>query len=174
MGNKIKYALQKSKWVFIIFGILWVALSIVLTTSITVSKVESEGAEGVEIAGDFLENIINNIGSVGENLSKCFSHAYILTFWKMELRLTAILLIITIVGLIRSIPKTEYAGIENGSSDWAQGEQYSVLSKTKGIILAEKHYLPVDKRGNVNVLVVGRFWFSENQLHTLFQMRTNY
>ena len=31
--------------------------------------------------------------------------------------------------------------------------------KKKGIILAENHYLPVDKRGNVNVLVVGRFWF---------------
>ena len=31
--------------------------------------------------------------------------------------------------------------------------------KNKGIILAEKHYLPVDKRGNVNVLVVGRFRF---------------
>lgn len=55
--------------------------------------------------------------------------------------------------------KNEYSDIEHGSSDWASGEQYSVLSPKKGILLAEKHYLPVDKRGNVNVLVVGRFWF---------------
>lgn len=57
------------------------------------------------------------------------------------------------------MPKHDYADIEHGSSDWASGEEYSVLSKNKGILLAEKHYLPVDKRGNVNVLVVGRFWF---------------
>ncbi len=57
------------------------------------------------------------------------------------------------------MPKHDYADIEHGSSDWANGEEYSVLSKNKGILLAEKHYLPVDKRGNVNVLVVGRLWF---------------
>ena len=54
------------------------------------------------------------------------------------------------------------------------GEQYSVLSKHKGILLAENHYLPVDKRGNVNVLVVGRIWFSENLLHTLSQMHISF
>lgn len=32
------------------------------------------------------------------------------------------------------------------------------LNNKRGIILAEKEFLPVDKRGNVNVLVVGRFW----------------
>ena len=53
----------------------------------------------------------------------------------------------------------EYEDIENGSSDWCEnGEQYKVLSKNKGIVLAEKNYLPLDKRGNVNVLVVRRFW----------------
>ena len=58
-------------------------------------------------------------------------------------------------------PKSEYENIEHGSSDWSQnGEQYRVLSKNNGIILAENNYLPVDKRGNTNVLVVGRirFW----------------
>ena len=57
------------------------------------------------------------------------------------------------------MPKNEFTDIENGSSDWCVGgEQYRVLSKKEGIILAEKNYLPVDKRGNVNVLVVRRFW----------------
>ena len=39
------------------------------------------------------------------------------------------------------------------------GYDIKILNKNKGIILAENNYLPVDKRGNVNVLVVGRFRF---------------
>ena len=74
------------------------------------------------------------------------------------------LLIVTIfyslfffIGIFRSAPKNEFSDIEHGSSDWSQrGEQYQILSRNKGIILAEDNYLPVDKRGNVNVLVVGR------------------
>ena len=67
-------------------------------------------------------------------------------------------------GVCKALPKHEFSDIENGSSDWAEGgEQYRVLlkkptEKRKGIILAEKNYLPVDKRGNVNVLVVRRLW----------------
>ena len=61
--------------------------------------------------------------------------------------------------MIRNAPKNEYSDIEHGSSDWSQkGEQYRILSNKKGIILGENNYLPVDKRGNVNVLVVGRIW----------------
>jgi len=64
------------------------------------------------------------------------------------------------IGFVKSAPKHEYSDIEHGSSDWSKnGEQYQILNKNKGIILAENNYLPVDKRGNVNVLVVGRFWF---------------
>ncbi len=67
---------------------------------------------------------------------------------------------ITVIGILKARPKHEYTDIEHGSSDWSEGgEQYSILSKNKGIILAQNNYLPVDKRGNVNVLVVGRFWF---------------
>ena len=67
--------------------------------------------------------------------------------------------IFALIGIIRSFPKHEFQDIENGSSDWSEnGEQYAVLSRNKGIILAEKNRLPVDKRGNVNVLVVRRFW----------------
>lgn len=172
MGYKIKYALQKGKAVFIIFGLLWVALSIVLTTSITVGMVETE--QGISGAGNFLEKFLMNIGNVGENLTKSFKPEYLSTFTKVEIRLTGVLLICVAIGLIRSMPKNEYTGIENGSSDWATGEQYRVLNRHKGILLAENHYLPVDKRGNVNVLVVGRFWFSENLHHMLFLMLTNY
>ena len=67
--------------------------------------------------------------------------------------------VLLFIGICRAIPKNEYEDIENGSSDWCEGgEQYSVLHKKKGIVLAEKNYLPVDKRGNVIVLVVRRVW----------------
>ena len=118
MGYKIKGALKKSKWIFIIFLILWVALSIVLTTSITVSIVEAKG-ESVGVAGSFIEKLLTNIGNVGSNLEKSFKAEYISTFWKIEIRLTGILLIFLVIGIIRSMPKNEYSGIENGSSDWA-------------------------------------------------------
>ena len=63
------------------------------------------------------------------------------------------------LGIAKAMPKHEFDGIENGSSDWCtNGEQYSILSNKAGLILAEKNYLPVNKRGNVNVLVVGRIW----------------
>ena len=81
-------------------------------------------------------------------------------FWGLWWKLTLGYLLAVAVGLSKAIPKHEYEGMENGSSDWCvNGEQYSVLSPKEGIILAEKNYLPVDKRGNVNVLVVGRIWF---------------
>ena len=38
-------------------------------------------------------------------------------------------------------------------------EENIEFNNKKGIILAESNYLPVDKRGNINVLIVGRFWF---------------
>ena len=122
----------------------------------------------------FMNNLFEIMGDVTENLSKNFSSKYIETFFKAEGYLTITLLFCAIIGFIKSMPKNEYTDIEHGSSDWAEGEQYSVLSKKKGILLAEKHYLPVDKRGNVNVLVVGRIRFSENLHHMLFQMLINF
>ena len=78
---------------------------------------------------------------------------------KMAFAVIVFVLALTI-GIVKSAPKHEYSDIEHGSSDWATGgEQYKILSPKKGILLAEKNYLPVDKRGNTNVLIVGRFWF---------------
>lgn len=79
-------------------------------------------------------------------------------FWS-TLKFTLVYMLAVIMGITKALPKHEYDGIENGSSDWCvNGEQYKVLNNKEGIILAEKNYLPVDKRGNVNVLVVGRIW----------------
>ena len=73
---------------------------------------------------------------------------------------TLIYSIFFFIGFVKAAPKNEYTDIEHGSSDWSKnGEQYRILDKHKGILLAKGNYLPVDKRGNVNVLVVGRFRF---------------
>lgn len=156
MNYKLKSALKKSKMVVIIMIAIWIALSILLSAPITVSLVEvSTGT-----SDDFFGHLFNNISNIWENFGKSFGPKYIGTFLKVEGYVTIGVLIFFVIGIIKSMPKNEYTDIEHGSSDWASGEQYSVLDKKKGILLAENHYLPVDKRGNVNVLVVGRirFW----------------
>jgi len=158
MGNKLSYVLKKCKSVLIICLILWVVLSIVLIAPMASSIVENSLAEESSI-DTFFEIMINNYSDIGGNLGKVFHKEYIGAFLKGELYLTIALLFFAVVGMVKTMPKHDYADIEHGSSDWANGEQYSILNKNKGIILAEKHYLPVDKRGNVNVLVVGRFRF---------------
>ena len=152
---KIKHALKKGKKVFIMVAILWVLLSIVLIAPGTISLIESQ--ETGQSIGDLF---FANAGDILGNIGKVFAGKYIKTFAKGELYLALGLLFCAVVGILKMLPKHEYTDIEHGSSDWATGgEQYQILSNKKGIILAEKNYLPVDKRGNVNVLIVGRFWF---------------
>ena len=93
-------------------------------------------------------------------MGNIFSQGATGTYFSTLLIATIFYAIFFFIGFVKSAPKNEYTDIEHGSSDWSQrGEQYQILNKNKGIILAEDNYLPVDKRGNVNVLVVGRFRF---------------
>ncbi len=158
MNYKIERTLKKSKNVLIIVVVLWVLLSIVLVSPIAFSIVEAT-ENGVFNMGNFIEKMFSNLINIGDNLGKIFTSEYVTTFWKTEGYCSILLLIFAVIGFIKSMPKNEYTDIEHGSSDWATGEQYEVLNKKQGILLAENHYLPVDKRGNTNVLVVGRFRF---------------
>ncbi len=156
MNYKVKNALKKSKMALIIATAIWIALSILLSAPIAVSIKEAT-INNVFNSDKFFEVLFSNFNAIGSNISKIFLPSYSPIYWKVEGCLTIGVLIMLVVGILKSMPKNEYTDIEHGSSDWASGEQYSVLSKKKGILLAENHYLPVDKRGNVNVLVVGRF-----------------
>lgn len=152
---KIKYALKKCKPVLIVVIVLWIMLSIVFVAPVTVSRINATNT-----GENFMDIFLTNIGNIKENFFTAFKGEYIATYLKGEGYLTIALLILGTIGLLKTLPKNEYTDIEHGSSDWATGgEQYKILSPRKGIILAEKNYLPVDKRGNVNVLIVGRFWF---------------
>ena len=153
--SKIQKAFEKNKKYLILFLVLWVVLEIVLIAPMSVAIAESTSAQGQFELANFIENFgkevssftaITRIGSAGAGSA----------FGKGTLWLTILCLVVTAIGIIKSKPKNNYEDIENGSSDWCEGgEQYKILSKNKGIILAEDNYLPVDKIGNVNVLVVG-------------------
>ena len=158
MGERIKRGFKKVKTKLIIAVILWIILSIVFVapTAISIKDATANGVLDWQVLFESLgKNIVNPFGSLGT----AFGVNYIGSFWDVLWKFTLIYIVAMTFGIIKAIPKTEYGDIEHGSSDWSQGEEYRVLSKNKGIILAEKEYLPVDKRGNVNVLVVGRFWF---------------
>ena len=156
---KIKNALKKSKKIFIMVIILWVILSIVFIAPIAVSIVEAK-VDGVFSQDMFFNNLWDNFSNVKGNIGKIFKSSYIGIYAKGELYLACGLLVAACIGILKSLPKNEYTDIEHGSSDWATGgEQYKILSPKKGILLAEKNYLPLDKRGNTNVLIVGRFRF---------------
>ena len=153
--SKMQKAFEKNKKYLILFLVLWIVLEIVLIAPMSVAIAESTSAQGQFELANFIENFgkevssftaITRIGSAGAGSA----------FGKGTLWLTILCLVVTAIGIIKSKPKNDFENIENGSSDWCEGgEQYKILSKNKGIILAEDNYLPVDKIGNVNVLVVG-------------------
>ena len=160
MNYKIEGALRRNRTSFIIFGILWIFLAIVFVTPIAYSTYMATVNGGFDLTAfmsTFFSSIMNPFGTLG----KVFSEGASGTYFSTLIVVTIIYTVFFFIGVFRSAPKNEYTDIEHGSSDWSQrGEQYEILSKNKGIILAENNYLPVDKRGNVNVLVVGRirFW----------------
>ncbi len=154
MNYKVKKTLKDNKKSIIIIGVLWIILTIILVSPIAYSIVEATN-NGIFNLTIFLEKVFANIVSFN-SITKVFTAECIGTFFKTLLYFTIFYAIFTIIGLFRSKPKSEYTDIEHGSSDWSEGgEQYRVLSKHKGILLARDNYLPVDKRGNINVLVVG-------------------
>ncbi len=169
--ERLKRAIRKIKNKLIVYAILVVVIIIIFIAPMTASIKGAELEAQIIFSQDPFSAALwqalftNLFGSeVGipnpfGAIKMCFQEEYIGTFWNGIKTTLLIASIFAFIGIIKAIPKHEYEDIENGSSDWSEnGEQYRVLSKNKGIVLAEKNYLPVDKRGNVNVLVVRRFW----------------
>lgn len=154
MNYKIKSAIEKNKKNLIIYLMLWLLFTVALIIPLSHSIVKSN-LENTSIIMELPKAFDNYMKTFGE----CFMPEYIGTFAKSLLIFSVIFFIMIIIS-IRKNKTNDYKDIEHGSSDWCEGgEQYSILSNKKGIILAEDNYLPVDKRGNVNVLIVGRFRF---------------
>lgn len=153
MHYKLEGTIRRNKKYFIIFAILWLFVAIVLivpwTLGVNTATIQNDLGAGI---GKFAEVIQNPFSGFIEVIDNELVQPYLKNLGIFSI----IFAIFFIIGAARSAPKNEYSDIEHGSSDWSKnGEQYQILSNKKGIILAENNYLPVDKRGNVNVLVVG-------------------
>ena len=159
MNYKIKGAIKKNRGNFIIFTLLWLFIAICFVGPVSHAWHASATDEGRDM-GIFIEEFSASISSPHTTIVKIFEEGATTSYLKLLGGTTLVFGIFFFVGMARTAPKHEYSDIEHGSSDWSQrGEQYRILSDKQGIILAEDNYLPVDKRGNVNVLVVGRFRF---------------
>lgn len=154
--SKLERTIKQSKKALIVIGVLWVILAVLLVSPIAYSIKEATNALGQFDLNIFIEKFIPAITSF-TSFFKMFSKEYFGTFTSCLINYTIIFVICSIIGFVKSKPKGEYHDMEHGSSDWSEhGEQYKILSKNKGIILAEDNYLPIDKRGNLNTLIVGR------------------
>ena len=175
MNYKVEGAIRKNKKYFILFGILWLFIAIVLIVPlVTAYNIPAPSGSSLGAIGVFVDTMKNPFKGLSEIISNGYMGAYI----KSLVVFSIIFAIFFIVGVARSAPKNEYTDFEHGSSDWSKnGEQYTVLSNKKGIILAENNYLPVDKRGNVNVLVVGGSGSGKSASYSIpnaFQMLGSY
>ena len=161
MNYKIEGALRKNKKTFIFAFILWLLIAIVFVMPLACGWTEAV-RQATMTGGKISLNTLTS--AIGDRLSQPFLNikelgSYWSPFISLLWKYTLGFIVIVIIGLVRTAPKSKYQDIEHGSSDWCEhGEQFRVLSPKKGLILAEGNYLPVDKRGNVNVLVVGRIW----------------
>ena len=155
MNYKLQKAFKKGKTTIIVYVILWLLLAVIVIMPWTC------GCYQMKLLGkfdmdQFLRVYMKTTTSPSTGFKAIFSSGIFGEYIKNLFGFTLFYTIIVAIGIIRLMPKHQYDDIEHGSSDWSEnGEQYKVLSKKSGIILAENNYLPLDKRGNVNVLVVG-------------------
>ena len=156
MNYRVEGAIRKNRKNFIVCAILWLLLVIVFVAPFSYSYFEA--CVGGKFSFDiFFQQLTTNITNPFGTIFNVFAQGALHNFISLLIGFSIVYLVIFFIGFAKSAPKNEFSDIEHGSSDWSQrGEQYQILSRNHGIILAENNYLPLDKRGNVNVLVVGR------------------
>ena len=155
MNYKVKKAFKDSKKYLIVFLILYIILELLLIAPIAVAIMQNTDIDGKIAISGTIESFMKEAGSL-TSVTRIAKYNAGNTFLKSSIWFAILFLFLTVIGVMKAKPKNEYKDIENGSSGWSEGgEQYKILNRNKGIILAENNYLPTDKRGNVNVLVVG-------------------
>lgn len=151
---------EKKKKKIIIYLILWLLIAIVFVLPMAIAQKDAVDS-GVTIGIDNFNTILMPYVLDFSSRIKAFESNYISTTKSVISTYSVIYIFVMIILFLKSKdePDGEYHDIEHGSSDWCVGgEQYKVLSKDSGIVLAKKNYLPINKPGNVNVLVIGRIW----------------
>ena len=160
MNYRVEGAIKKSRISVIIAIILWLFLTIVLimpfTCAIYQLKLLKQAHSNADAVNEFIKIFIWAISKPGAGYKAILKHKLIISYIKNTFGFSILYILVVAIGFIRVMPKHRYDHIEHGSSDWSEhGEQYQILSKKEGIILAEDNYLPLNKRGNVNVMVIG-------------------
>ena len=160
MNYKIEGAIKKSRISIFIALILWLVFAIVLIMPFTCAtfqlKLLKQAGSNADKIDEFLKIFMWGLSKPIAGYKAIFKYKLFFSYLKNLFGFSIIYGFIVAIGFIKVMPKHRYDNIEHGSSDWSvHGEQYQILSKKSGIILAEDNYLPLNKRGNVNVLVVG-------------------
>ncbi|MBR2787002.1 MAG: hypothetical protein IKD76_05885 [Clostridia bacterium] len=154
--NKFKSFMDKFKKNILLFIIVWLIIAILFVAPLTYTYTQSV-MEGVNWMEGLAEHLVDNFFKFP--VTVIFSEVYVTDFIKGMEYFSLFYWIMIIYGIYKTLPKSAFDKIEHGSSDWClPGEQYKVLSKKEGLILAKDNYLPLTKMGNINVLIVGRFW----------------
>ena len=160
MNYKVEGAIKKSRISIIIAIILWLFFAIVLIMPFTCAtfqlKLLKEAKSSADSIDEFIKIFTWGLSNPIAGYKALLKYKLVLSYLKNIFGFSIMYAVFVTIGFIRVMPKHRYDNIEHGSSDWSvHGEQYKILSKKSGIILAEDNYLPLNKRGNVNVLVVG-------------------
>jgi len=138
--------------------VVWIILSILLVAPVTYT-ITNARLDQITWIEAFSTHLVDNFFKFP--IIKVFESTYIGDYIKGVEIFSLVYFSIMCYAIYKTLPKSAYDKIEHGSSDWcAPGEQYKILNKKSGILLAKDNYLPLDKTGNVNVLIVGRirFW----------------
>ena len=155
--GKFKSFIEKLKKNMFMYLVVWLVIAILLVAPITYT-ITNANIEGVHWIEAITVNIVDNILKLP--ITMIFEDMYINDFIEGIKYYSIFYFVLVGIAIYKALPKGGFHDIEHGSSDWClPGEQYRILSKKSGLLLAQDNYLPVDKTGNINVLIVGRFWF---------------
>ena len=166
MENRFSEFLKRNLKYIIFAVVLWIVAELFLVAPIayTISESYVDGKFDIAL---FIQDFITNIVSFN-SITKVFNANAIGAFGSSTLWFTILLGIAFGIGAFKNRKKTKYQDIEHGSSDWSQGgEQYRVLSRNSGILLAQNHFLPLNKLGNINVLIVGGSGSGKSSSYTI-------
>ena len=156
IADKFRYFLENVKKYFLFCFILWLVFAFIFLLPTSIAIKDNTAEDGTFNLYGCITHLGGDLFKIGDNFSKLSQEEYFNYFMSILPMATLIYIVVVICALYYSKRSHHYQDIEHGSSDWCStGEMYRVLNKTKGILLAEGIYLPVNKRGNVNVLVVG-------------------
>ena len=170
--------LKKRKSRYIFFGVMILLFGFLFGGSIAVNSAEIKeaGIEGFAAFSYYFENFIWGMNPFNI-LIQLFTNADMReVFGTAFIGIALFVFVLEAMWEIKNFwMKGEYEDIEHGSSGWADGEEYEVLNRNTGIILAKDKYLTTDNRFiNKNILIIGgagsrksRGFIMPNMLQTL-------